>query len=87
MTPDPTMRPIREGRFRFDCHRRMPCFTRCCANLNLVLTPYDILLLKNRLGLSSSDFLDRYTEDQIDEATGLPLVRLKMGKDESRRCP
>jgi Fe-S-cluster containining protein len=87
MTPGPTIRPIRDGSFRFDCHNRMPCFTRCCADLNLVLTPYDILRLKNRLRLSSGDFLDRYTEDQIDDATGLPLVRLKMGKDESRRCP
>jgi len=87
MTPGPTMRPIRDGGFCFDCHRKMPCFTRCCAHLNLVLTPYDILRLKNRLRLSSKDFLDRYTDDHVDEATGLPLVRLKMGEEDSRRCP
>jgi Fe-S-cluster containining protein len=51
------------------------------------LTPYDILRLKSRLNLSSDQFLDRYTDNSIDETYGLPLVMLKMGDDETRRCP
>jgi hypothetical protein len=82
-----TMQPLRGATFRFECHPGMSCFTRCCANLNLVLTPYDILRLKNRLQLSSDAFLQRYTADVSDGTTGLPLVRLKMGNDEHRHCP
>ena len=87
MTEAPVMQSIQNRCFRFTCHRRMPCFNRCCGNLNLVLTPYDILRLKKRLRLSSGQCLDRYTDGQIDKASGLPLVRLRMGGRASRHCP
>jgi len=73
--------------FTFACHKDIACFTRCCADLRLVLTPYDTIRLKNRLQLSSQDFLDRYTRTFADTASGLPLVRLKMASDAGRRCP
>jgi len=79
--------PAAEEAFRFACHKGLPCFTKCCADLKLILTPYDILRLKNRLRLSSEAFLDRYTVAYTDRASGLPLVRLKMKKDATRKCP
>ena len=39
--------------FCFACQKERPCFTTCCANLKLVLTPYDILRLKTRLQLTT----------------------------------
>ena len=81
------MHPIKDGKFRFACHKGLPCFTKCCANLNLVLTPYDVLRLKNRLNLSSETFLDGYTNSFVDEKYGVPVVKLKMNNDETRRCP
>jgi uncharacterized protein len=81
------MRPIKDGRFRFACHSDLPCFTSCCADLNLVLTPYDVLRLKNRLKLTSEIFLGRYATSYIDEKYGVPVVKLKMDNDENRRCP
>jgi len=87
MTRKSVMHPLGGRRFHFDCHQGMPCFTKCCANLNLVLTPYDILRLKNRLHLASDQFLDRFTDDFVDGTSGLPLVRLRMGDDDMRRCP
>ncbi len=81
------MQSIPDKKFRFACHKDLPCFTKCCANLNLVLTPYDVLRLKNRLNLSSDTFLETYTTSDIDQAYGVPLVRLKMNGDETRRCP
>ncbi len=81
------MQPIPDRTFRFACHKDLPCFTKCCANLNLVLTPYDVLRFKNRLNLSSEEFLENYTTSYIDEAYGVPVVKLKMNNDESRRCP
>jgi Fe-S-cluster containining protein len=52
-----------------------------------VLTPYDIIRLKKRLHLSSGAFLDRHTTVSTDRLSGLPVVKLKMQTDETRRCP
>ena len=82
-----SMEPIREGKFSFACHPGVPCFTRCCCDLDLGLTPYDVLRLKNRLVNSSSDFLDRYTTDQVRHNCGLPMLMLKMKNDSKRTCP
>lgn len=46
---------------RFDCYRGISCFNACCRNIDITLTPYDILRLKRRLGLTSGEFLRRYT--------------------------
>lgn len=80
-------RPLEEGTFAFACRPGLSCFTECCRDLNLVLTPYDVLRLKNRLRLSSMDFLDRYTVIVPKEHNGLPAVRLKMEDNERRTCP
>jgi uncharacterized protein len=82
-----TFTPLGAEKFRFACHKGVKCFTECCADLNLVLTPYDIVRLKSRLGMSSDDFIDRYTEPRLDEAYRFPLVRLAMNDDERRSCP
>jgi Fe-S-cluster containining protein len=79
--------PLQEDRFSFLCHRNMECFTRCCAGLNLVLMPYDLLRLKNRLGISSEAFLDTYTEMRFDRHPRFPMLVLKMKEEEGRRCP
>jgi len=81
------MQSISDRKFRFSCYKDLPCFTKCCANLNLVLTPYDVFRLKNRLSLSSEEFLENYTTSYVDEAYGVPVVKLKMNNDETRRCP
>ncbi len=81
------MQSIPDKKFRFACHKDLPCFTKCCANLNLVLTPYDVLRLKNRLNFPSETLLETYTTSYIDQAYGVPVVRLKMNGDETRRCP
>jgi len=80
-------KPIPEKTFKFRCHREIPCFTKCCANLNLVLTPYDILRLKNRLDISSDEFLDRYTETNVDKHPRFPMMTLKMNPDQNEACP
>lgn len=82
--------PLRLGpdnRFKFRCHKDIECFTRCCRGIDIVLTPYDILRLKNRLGLSTEDFLAIYTEGRLLEKTDLPVVTLKLLDDEQNSCP
>jgi len=73
--------------FSFACHPGLSCFTECCRDLRLVLTPFDILRLKNRLGLTSGNFLDRYTEVKNGEHNAFPAVLLKMQENERRTCP
>lgn len=87
MTGSPQMRPIGDETFCFACHAGLACYTRCCANPGLLLTPYDILRLRRRLGLCSDAFVDRHAHVFADPVTGLPLVRLRMTDDGARCCP
>ena len=73
-------------RFVFECGKRMDCFTRCCADVSIVLTPYDVLRLRRAVGLDSSEFLRRYTISPFDREQKIPAVLLKMDQ-ESRACP
>ena len=72
--------------FQFQCNPGVACFTRCCADVTIALTPYDVVRLKNALGISSEEFLDQYTIILPRENRLIPLVLLKM-KDEDKRCP
>ncbi len=74
-------------KFKFKCHQKVACFTQCCRGINIILTPYDIVRLKNRLQLSSEEFLALYTTPQLLEKTDLPVVSLKLLDDESTSCP
>ncbi len=82
--------PVRFGpdnEFTFQCHKGVKCFTKCCRGINIILTPYDIIKLKNRLGLPSNEFLAIYTVPQIYEKTDLPVITLKLLDDEAKSCP
>jgi len=72
--------------FEFDCHPGLECFTTCCADVTIFLTPYDSLHLARHLGLSSSDFLAEYTVALRGPRPVLPLVALKMAETEGRPC-
>ncbi len=73
--------------FQFRCHPDIACFNACCCDLNQFLTPYDIVRLKNRLGLSSSQFLKKYTASHIGPRSGLPVVTLRMPEEDDFKCP
>ena len=49
-----------EDIFRFHCHTGVSCFTQCCQDVNIVLTPYDVLRMRRGLGISSGEFIDKY---------------------------
>jgi Fe-S-cluster containining protein len=51
-----------------------------------VLTPYDILRMKNRLEMTSDDFLLQHTEIRFEPPARFPMVTLKMNQ-EDKRCP
>lgn len=72
-------------KFTFGCHPGVSCFNKCCNDVNIFLTPYDILRLKNRLGISSTEFLEKYTILPIQENLQHPIVMLKM-QDDNLNC-
>jgi Fe-S-cluster containining protein len=76
-----------DTKFKFKCHKGIKCFTRCCSNIEILLTPYDILRLKKRLGMASDEFLGTYTYMKIDEKSSHPYVILRMNNDKEKRCP
>ncbi|HHW42326.1 YkgJ family cysteine cluster protein [Desulfofundulus thermobenzoicus] len=75
-----------DSKFRFSCHPGLSCFTECCRDVNIFLTPYDVLRMRKKLDLSSGEFLERYTIKLIGNKTGLPLVLLKMN-EQDKKCP
>jgi Fe-S-cluster containining protein len=73
--------------FSFRCHEKVACFNKCCRNLNLFLYPYDVLRLKNRLGMSSGQFMDTHVDMVLRETNYFPDVLLKMADNAERTCP
>jgi hypothetical protein len=76
----------REERFSFACHPGVPCFTRCCRQLDLALTPYDVLRLKNALAMDSGSFLEQYVIVEWDERIVFPQCYLTMVDDGRASC-
>lgn len=74
-------------KFRFKCHPGVACFTNCCGNVTIFLTPYDVLRLKNRLGMTSGEFMEKHTQLLARKDQLIPVVVLKMQDNEKKTCP
>jgi len=72
--------------FQFACGKQVSCFNQCCCDVNIALTPYDVVRMKNRLGISSGEFMDRYTVIPFTSKQRFPVVFLRMGNDEKKSC-
>ncbi len=75
-----------EQPFTFACHPGVPCFTECCRELDLALTPYDVLRLKRALKLASGAFLQQYVIPEWDEQQLFPTCYLTMVDDGRASC-
>jgi Fe-S-cluster containining protein len=73
--------------FRFGCHPALACFTDCCADVNIFLTPVDVLRLARRQNITTTEFLDRHALVPVTKDLHLPVVVLRMGDDPEKRCP
>lgn len=73
--------------FKFHCHAGLACFNRCCRTPTIALSPYDIMRLKNFLGITSGELLRRYTQKVAEERSNLPLVFLDPYRSEEPGCP
>lgn len=71
---------------KFECHSGVSCFTACCHNIKIVLTPYDILMLSGRLKMAGHEFISTHTEPVYLEKTDMPGVQIKL-TDKKNACP
>jgi Fe-S-cluster containining protein len=62
---------------QFQCRKGISCWNACCSNIDISLTPYDILRLKQRFEIGSSEFLDKFTFPYELEKDGIAGVKLK----------
>ncbi|HOI96546.1 MAG TPA: YkgJ family cysteine cluster protein [Syntrophobacter fumaroxidans] len=83
-TPDqPVLKD--DSPFRFVCRDTLPCFTQCCRDVNIYLTPYDILRLRRALRIGSTEFLGKHTRHFLARTVNIPVVQLRMDED-TLRC-
>ena len=62
---------------QFQCRKGIACWNACCSNIDISLTPYDIVRLKARLDMSSTEFLSKYTVPYEMEQASIAGVKLK----------
>lgn len=74
-------------KFKFGCHPGISCFNTCCSDVNIFLSPYDVLRLTERLGITSTEFLEKYTLLPVHRDMTTPVVLLKMKEEEAKPCP
>ncbi len=66
-----------DKRIQFRCRKGIACWNACCSNIDISLTPYDVLRLKRRMGMESGDFLKQYTVPYEMEKDGIAGVKLR----------
>ncbi len=79
------MEPLGKDTFSFRCHEQIDCFTRCCKQVEMILYPYDILRLKNNLGVTSAEFLAEYVQIVQGDNPYFPTLMMRLTEDE--QCP
>ncbi len=79
-------RVLEKDIFRFDCHPGVSCFNRCCKDADMYLYPYDVIRMKNRLGISSGQFLKQHTFQAFRDNPYFPNLMLKMSDDKDKSC-
>ncbi len=62
---------------QFLCRKGISCWNDCCSNIDISLTPYDIVRLKQHLDISSGELLQKYTVPYELEPGGIAGVKLR----------
>jgi Fe-S-cluster containining protein len=72
--------PVRlelDDKLKFRCHSGVSCWNECCSRADVTLAPYDIIRLKDALGMDSSEFLKAHTVPFELDAHGVPGLKLR----------
>jgi Fe-S-cluster containining protein len=89
LSPNSPIQPVKlslDDTIQFRCHKDIACFNECCKRIDILLTPYDILRLKKRLGINSTEFLQQYTVPYEMDGDGMPGVKIRTA-DDNPACP
>jgi len=70
-----------DAEIRFRCYKGISCFNACCKRADITLTPYDIIRLKQRFGVTSGEFLKHNTVPYEMDADRLPGVKMRTDDD------
>ncbi|MDH5387518.1 MAG: YkgJ family cysteine cluster protein [Gammaproteobacteria bacterium] len=73
-----------EDTIKFRCHKDISCWNQCCARADVTLAPYDIIRLKKRMNMDSTEFLAQYSVPFEIDAHGIPGIKLRT--DDSGAC-
>jgi Fe-S-cluster containining protein len=73
--------------FPFGCHPGVPCFNTCCRDVNILLTPLDVLRLARRLNVTTTEVIAKHTIKPINKDMTLPVLVLRMSDTEEKECP
>ena len=84
--PEHVSRIVPGDVFFFLCHQHISCFTHCCRELELILTPYDVLRLRHATGLSSVELHQRYIIEEFTATDSFPRFYLTRGDDGRASC-
>ncbi len=76
-----------DDRFTFQCQAGLPCFNQCCRTPTIILSPYDLLRLRQALGITSGALRERFTRQEIEPNSFLPLVLVDVHRSEAGGCP
>jgi Fe-S-cluster containining protein len=65
------------AKIRFRCHKGISCFNACCKKPDITLTPYDVIRLKQRLGMTSGELLKEHTVPFEMDNHGVPGIKMR----------
>ncbi|MFC1589501.1 YkgJ family cysteine cluster protein [Pseudomonadota bacterium] len=70
-----------EDEIKFRCHKGISCWNQCCARADVTLAPYDIIRLKQRFDMDSTEFLAKYSVPFEIDAHGMPGIKMRTDDD------
>jgi Fe-S-cluster containining protein len=70
-----------DSKIKFNCHKGISCFNACCKHADVTLAPYDIVRLKKRLGMNSSEFLNAHTVPFPMDKDEVPGLKMRTDND------
>ncbi|MBF0589455.1 MAG: YkgJ family cysteine cluster protein [Magnetococcales bacterium] len=71
---------------QFRCYPGISCFNACCNNIEIILTPYDLIRLRRRLNKTVEEFLYEYANPGTLQKGQIPVAVMRMD-EETGRCP
>ncbi|MBF0133354.1 MAG: YkgJ family cysteine cluster protein [Magnetococcales bacterium] len=83
------LHPVRltgKEHFQFRCHSGIECFNACCRNIEIILTPYDLIRIRRRLDMDVESFLNQYATPFTLTKGQLPVPLIRMDA-QSGQCP